>query len=95
MKENKIANALKYSKEESAPKVVAKGEGYIAEKIIETAKENNISIYKDEKLARQLKNLDLGQEIPEELYEVVAEVLVYIAKLDNWSFKTEHIFDTI
>lgn len=83
MKKNKIANALKYNKEESAPKVVAKGEGYIAEKIIETAKENNISIYKDEKLARQLKNLDLGQEIPEELYEVVAEVLVYIAKLDN------------
>lgn len=83
MKEKIIANALKYNKEEKAPKVVAKGQGYVAEKIIQTAKENNISVYKDEKLARQLKNLDLGQEIPEELYEVVAEVLVYISKLDN------------
>ena len=83
MDDKKIANALKYSDDESAPKVVAKGRGYIAEKIIETAKENKISIYKDKKLAQQLENLAIGEEIPHELYEVVAEILVYISKLDQ------------
>ena len=83
MDENKIANALKYSDDESAPKVIAKGKGYVAEKIIETAKENKIAIYKDKKLAQQLENLAIGEEIPYELYEVVAEILVYISKLDK------------
>jgi len=83
MNEKKIANALKYDDNESAPKIVAKGRGYIAEKIIETAKENKIAIYKDKKLAQQLENLALGEEIPYELYEVVAEILVYISKLDK------------
>jgi flagellar biosynthesis protein len=83
MDEHKIANALKYNDEEGAPKVVAKGKGYIAEKIIETAKENKIAIYKDKKLAQQLENLAIGEEIPYELYEVVAEILVYISKLDQ------------
>ena len=83
MDEKKIANALKYSDDESAPKVIAKGKGYIAEKIIETAKENKIAIYKDKKLAQQLENLAIGEEIPYELYEVVAEILVYISKIDK------------
>lgn len=83
MDEKKIANALKYSDDESAPKIVAKGKGYIAEKIIETAKENKIAVYKDKKLAQQLENLAIGEEIPYELYEVVAEILVYISKLDK------------
>ncbi len=83
MDEKKIANALKYSDDESAPKVIAKGKGYVAEKIIETAKENKIAIYKDKKLAQQLENLAIGEEIPYELYEVVAEILVYISKLDK------------
>ncbi|MDM8534616.1 EscU/YscU/HrcU family type III secretion system export apparatus switch protein [Clostridiaceae bacterium HSG29] len=78
-----IANALKYDEDDVAPKVVAKGRGHIAKKIIETAKENNISVYKDEKLAKQLENLNLGQAIPSELYEVVAEILIYIAKIDS------------
>ena len=83
MDDNKIANALKYSNDESAPKIVAKGRGYIAEKIIETAKDHKIAIYKDKKLAQQLENLAIGEEIPYELYEVVAEILVYISKLDK------------
>ena len=83
MKKELIANALKYDEGETAPKVVAKGKGYIAKKIIETAKENDVTIYKNEKLAKQLENLNLGQAIPQELYEVVAEVLIYIAKIDK------------
>jgi FlhB-like protein len=83
VKKELIANALKYDEDETAPKVVAKGKGYIAKKIIETAKENDVTIYKNEKLAKQLENLNLGQAIPQELYEVVAEVLIYIAKIDK------------
>lgn len=83
MKKDKIASALKYEAGEEAPKLIAKGKGYVAEKILETAKENNIAIYKDERLAKQLEHLSLGEEIPQELYEVVAEILVYIAKLDK------------
>lgn len=79
-----IANALKYKKEDdNAPKVIAKGMGFTAEKIKEIAKENNIPIYKDEKLSKQLYNLSIGEEIPPELYNVVAEVLSFIARLDN------------
>ena len=80
----KIANVLKYdSDEDNAPKLIAKGIGHTAKKIKEVAKENNIPIYKDEKLSQQLYNLSIGDEIPQELYQVVAEVLSFIAKLDS------------
>jgi len=84
MSKKSIANALKYSPEHDiAPKVIAKGKGFTAEKIKELAKENGIPIYKDEKLSKQLYNLSIGEEIPQELYNVVAEVLAFIARLDN------------
>ncbi|MCG8540999.1 MAG: EscU/YscU/HrcU family type III secretion system export apparatus switch protein [Clostridia bacterium] len=84
MSNRPIANALKYRPgDDDAPKVVAKGKGFIAEKIKELAKENGIPVYKDEKLSRQLYNLSIGEEIPTELYTVVAEVLLFISKLDN------------
>ncbi|SHJ96147.1 EscU/YscU/HrcU family type III secretion system export apparatus switch protein [Paramaledivibacter caminithermalis] len=84
MKKKVIANALKYnSKEDIAPKVIAKGMGLTAEKIKDIAKENNIPIYKDDKLSKQLYNLSIGEEISPELYNVVAEVLTFIARLDN------------
>ncbi len=84
MKKRSIANALKYSQsEDSAPKVVAKGKGFTAEKIKELAEKNGIPVYKDEKLSTQLYNLSIGEEIPPELYNVVAEVLAFIARLDN------------
>ncbi|MDK2917372.1 MAG: flagellar biosynthesis protein [Candidatus Petromonas sp.] len=83
-KKDKIANALRYNEEQdTAPKVIAKGAGIIAEKIKDLAKDHNIPVYKDEKLSRQLYNLSIGEEIPPELYEVVAEVLAFIARLDN------------
>lgn len=81
---NKVATALQYNQlKDRAPKVVAKGKGLIAEKIIEKAQEHDITIYQDEKLSQQLYNLALGEEIPAELYHVIAEVLVFIAKADQ------------
>lgn len=83
-KSNKTATALSYKKAGGkAPKVVAQGQGYIAEKIQDIGEENAIPIYQDEKLAQQLENLAIGDEIPEELYEVVAEVLIFISKVDQ------------
>ncbi len=64
--------------EETAPKVVAKGKGIVAENILERAEEHDIPVYEDEKLSRQLYNLEIGQEIPPELYHVIAEVLVLL-----------------
>lgn len=84
MKEKKIASALKYDEEKNdAPEVVAQGQGVIAQKIIQVARENSVSVYKDRKLAQQLKNLKLGEEIPPELYKVVAEVLLFISNIDK------------
>ena len=52
--------------------------GKVAEKIIETAKENDVALHKDSKLANTLSKLDIGEYIPPELYEVVAEILVFV-----------------
>lgn len=83
-KKGKVATALQYNQQKDrAPKVVAKGKGLIAEKIIETAQEHDIAVYQDERLSQQLYNLSLGEEIPAELYHVIAEVLVFIAKADQ------------
>ncbi len=79
-------SALKYDlQKDSAPKVVAQGSGYIAKRIKEIAVENNIPIYKDENLSQQLHNLSIGDEIPQELYQIVAEVLSFIASIDKKS----------
>lgn len=84
IKKNKIVTALKYDRTtDSAPNVVAKGKGIVADNIIKIAEENEIPIYKDEKLSRQLYNLEIGQEIPPELYNVIAEVLIFISKIDK------------
>ncbi len=81
MDEIKKAIALKYDrKKDDAPKVVGKGKGAIAEKIIQTAKENGIYIKEDPELVEALSSLDIYEEIPEELYKVVAELLVFIYK---------------
>ncbi|MFZ5966362.1 MAG: EscU/YscU/HrcU family type III secretion system export apparatus switch protein [Bacillota bacterium] len=83
-KNKEIAAAIRYNTEtDSAPVVVAKGKGEVAKKIKEVAAEANIPTYKDEKLARQLNHLALGEEIPPELYQVVAEILAFIIRLDT------------
>ena len=68
---------------EEAPKIVASGRGYLAEKIIERAVEENVPLHKDDKLAGTLSKLEIGDAIPPELYEVVAEVLLFVDKVDK------------
>ena len=77
-----LAVALHYDKS-GAPRVVAKGRGTIGEKIIEVAKANNIPIEENEVLAGALSNVELGDEIPAELYKAVAEVLIFVLKLSG------------
>lgn len=67
---------LKYDGE-SAPRVTAKGKGVIAEKILELAKENDIPLHEDPDLVTLLAQLELGTEIPSNLYVAVAEVLAF------------------
>ena len=85
MKKKKAkAVALKYEVEkDSAPRVVAKGRDFIAEKIIETAKSHNVPLYEDKNLVQVLEALDLDTEIPPELYRAVAEVLAFIYRLNG------------
>jgi flagellar biosynthetic protein FlhB len=75
-----LAAAIKYDKDtENAPVLVAKGADYLAQKIKEIAKENNIEIVENKPLARMLYyNVELGAEIPPELYQMTAEVLAYV-----------------
>ncbi|MDN5352519.1 MAG: flagellar biosynthesis protein [Clostridiales bacterium] len=80
----KMASALKFSPEEdAAPQVIAKGIGLVAESIIREAEANDVPVYVDEKLSHQLNQLKIGDQIPYELYEVVAEILVFISRVDN------------
>ena len=83
----KAAVALEYEAGEKAPKVIAAGKGYIAEKIIEKAKED-IYVHKDPKLAKSLADIDIGEYIPPELYKVVAEVLAFVDTMDKIKGKT-------
>jgi flagellar biosynthesis protein len=77
------AIALKYQNNSQAPQVAAKGTGYTANKIMELAKEHNIPIQKDESLVSLLMNLEINEQIPESLYQVVAEIFAYLYKLDQ------------
>ena len=79
---NQLAVALHYDRT-SAPRVVAKGRGSIGDKIIEVAKANNIPIEENEVLAGALSNVELGDEIPAELYKAVAEVLIFVLRLSG------------
>jgi len=82
----KQAVALSYDPEEDAPKVIASGRGALAERIIERAKEANVAVHRDDKLADTLSRLEIGDMIPPELYEVVAEILVmrWIRSRPKW-----------
>jgi len=82
----KTAVALRYLKEDSAPRIIASGHGKIAQKIIEIAQENDIPIYEDPEVVEMLARLEVGIEIPSELYEVVAEILAFVYSLDKRRF---------
>jgi flagellar biosynthesis protein len=85
-REIKKAAALSYEMgEEDAPKVVAKGKGFVAEKIIAHANSHDIPLYEDQDLVKVLEAMDLNTEIPPDLYKAVAEVLVFIYRLNQQS----------
>lgn len=79
----KQAIALEYDPSDEAPRVIASGRGILAEKIIEKAKESDVPVHRDDKLADTLSRLDIGDMIPPELYEVVAEILVFVDSMDK------------
>lgn len=85
----KQAIALEYNPEEDAPKVIASGRGKLAERIIEKAKESDVPIHQDDKLADTLSRLEIGDMIPPELYEVVAEILVFVDSMDKLKGKVK------
>ncbi len=78
-KENsKRAVALKYdANKSSAPVIVASGSGYIADKVVEIAEENGVPVYKDDSLSVLLSQLDMGSEIPEELFSSIVDIYIY------------------
>ena len=78
---NKKAVALKYDENRNAaPVIVASGMGYLAEKIVEVANDNGVPVYEDNSLATVLTQLNLGAEIPEELYQAVVDIYAYFLK---------------
>lgn len=85
---NKSAIALSYDPDEEAPKVIASGKGVLADKIIEKAKESNVPVHRDDKLAATLSKLEIGDMIPPELYEAVAEILVFVDALEKIKSKS-------
>ena len=80
----------------NAPKIVAKGSGSVAQEIIAIAQEHGVLIHKDDELSALLAQLDLGQEIPEGLYHVIAELIAFSYVLqgkfpNNWKNTMQHI----
>ena len=87
--QEKTAVAVAYEPGDRAPRILATGKGQIAEKIIEKAKENDVPLHKDNKLADTLSKLKIGDAIPPELYEAVAEILVFVDDMDRLKAKLD------
>ncbi len=85
--EKKTAVALSYEAGDEAPRILATGKGAVAERIIEEAKKSDVPFYKDSALADTLSKLQIGDAIPPELYEVVAQILVFVDKMDKLKSK--------
>ncbi|MGE5399260.1 MAG: EscU/YscU/HrcU family type III secretion system export apparatus switch protein [Ignavibacteriales bacterium] len=83
-KYRKGAIALGYKMDsDAAPKVIAKGSGELAQKIIDVARENKIFISEDPLLFDSLYKLDVGDEVPAKLYQVIAELLAFVYRVNN------------
>jgi len=78
----KSAVALKYDVNKT-PKVVAKGDGRVADKIIEIAEENGVTLYQDSELVKLLSRIEIDEEIPSSLYQAVAVVLAFVFQLNG------------
>lgn len=86
------AVALKYEPgDRQAPILVAKGSGLIADRILEKAKENGIPVQEDPSLVEVLSKLDVDQEIPQELYTLVAEILSFVYQSDRKAREFGHV----
>jgi flagellar biosynthesis protein len=83
MKKIRKAAAIKYEQGYDVPVVTAAGMGYIADKILEKAEESKVAIVKNEELANLLSNVDVGSEIPVELYDAIAKVIAYVMDIDE------------
>jgi len=82
-KKIKRVAAIKYDVLDDAPILIAKGAGDTADRILEKAAENDIPTYQDKELAETLTKLDIGDLIPPELYQVVAEIMIFVTDLDK------------
>lgn len=85
----KQAIALQYDPGDEAPRVIATGVAHLAERIIEKAQEADVPIHEDSKLANTLSKLEIGEMIPPELYEVVAEILVFVDNMEKIKSKVK------
>ena len=75
---NKKAVALTYDENiNAAPVIVASGSGHMAQKIVDTARESGVPVYEDNSLATMLTQLELGSEIPPQLYQAIVDIYVY------------------
>lgn len=83
MTQRKKAAALKYELNSDAPVITASGMGHIADKIIQRAEENEVPIVYNKELTELLCNVDVGNEIPTELYEAVAHVIAFVTDIDK------------
>lgn len=84
MQEPTVAIALRYAPVTgAAPEIVAKGDGFLAQEILRVARENDVPLRQDPALAGALATLDVGQQIPAELFRAVAEVLAFVYKMNG------------
>ena len=83
------AIALAYASGDLAPRVVAKGRGMIAERIIATAREHDIFVHESRDLVALLMQVDLDNHIPPALYQAVAEILAWLYRLENGMTEAE------
>lgn len=84
MSKEKKAIALRYiPDEDSAPKVLAKGKGYVAERIIKTAEDAKINVVENKEVAESLFNVEIASEIPSDMFEAVAGILAFVYQLDR------------
>ena len=78
----KKAVALKYGDKDAAPRILAAARGYLADRIIQAAEKFDIPLFYSPEVVEKLVYLDIGQEIPAELYEAVAEIYAFLVKID-------------
>lgn len=84
------AVALKYDMErDSAPRVIAKGRGHVAENILAAAQKNAVPVYQNKTLVNMLMALEIDREIPPELYRAIAEVMAYVYRIDKKAKKNQ------